>query len=276
MEDLSRIKSRLESLSELDELVGALRSISASRAREAQAAFEGTRAYRNVVTRAMAEVAPLLPDAAEASDRNKESGESCLLLIASENGFVGLFNSRLVERALDVRDPREHLVIVGRRGQITAAENGVADADTFPMTSRISGVTALARRIAKRLAGMSSARIVHAAQKPGANFEVQVRTVLHVPKIPASESASPPILHIPPKELLSHLADEYLFAEIAHALMVSLASENVARMRAMDSASRNIEDTMDKLRRDERVAQQEKTTTEMLDVVTGAEAVEQN
>jgi F-type H+-transporting ATPase subunit gamma len=41
----------------------------------------------------------------------------------------------------------------------------------------------------------------------------------------------------------------------------------------MDAAARNIEKKLDRLRRDERVARQEKTTADMLDVVTGAEAV---
>lgn len=273
MEDLSRIKARLESLGELDELVGALRSISASRSKEAQDAFEGTRAYRNVVTRAMSEVAMLAPQGVEQRPQDEASRRS-LLVITSENGFVGLFNSRLVERAQEVRDPAEDLVVVGRRGQISLAESGVVDAVTFPMTSRITGVTALARRIAKRLSSVAAARIVFAGQKPGATFDIQVKTVLPVPSVPPSESLSPPVVHLPPGELLARLADEYLFAEIAHALMVSLASESVARMRAMDSAARNIEDTIEKLQRDERVARQEQTTTEMLDVVTGAEAVE--
>ena len=67
--------------------------------------------------------------------------------------------------------------------------------------------------------------------------------------------------------------DEYLFAEIAHSLMESFASENSARLAAMDSASRNIDDKLEVLERDARVAWQEETTSDMLDVVTGAEAV---
>ena len=65
MEEQSRIKARLESLGELGELVNVLRSVAASRAREAQQAFEGTRAYKGVVERAIAEVSLLMPEPAD-------------------------------------------------------------------------------------------------------------------------------------------------------------------------------------------------------------------
>ena len=141
------------------------------------------------------------------------------------------------------------------------------------MTSRVQGITTLARRISSELSGFASARIVFATHLSGAAFETIVHTVLPLGETPRLPGAVPPIVHVPPDELLSQLALEYLFAEIAHCLMENLACENMARMRAMNSASRNIEENVDALQRDERVARQEKTTTELLDVVTGAEAV---
>jgi F-type H+-transporting ATPase subunit gamma len=257
-------------MSELGELVGALRSMSASRAREAQEALEGTRSYCEVVERAIAEVSLLLPDGAEAAEKPKSAA---LLVLTSENGFVGPFSSHLIERALDERAPEEKLIICGRRGVVALSERGVADAISFPMTSRVQGVTTLARRIASELSECAAARVVFAKRLPGAAFETSVRTVLPLGKTLDISKDTLPVVHVPPGELLALLALEYLFAEIAHCLMESLACENAARMRAMDSASRNIEENVDALRSEERAARQEKTTTEMLDVVTGAEAV---
>ena len=59
MEQLSRIEARLESLGELGDLVAALRSMAASRVREAQEAQGGTRAFRAVIDRAIGEISPL-------------------------------------------------------------------------------------------------------------------------------------------------------------------------------------------------------------------------
>lgn len=272
MEEQSRIKARLESLGELGELVNVLRSVAASRTREAQQAFEGTRAYKSVVERAIAEVSLLVPKSADRSPANAASGRA-LLVVTSENGFVGLLNSRLIDHALKLKEPDQDLVLVGRRGQIAASERGVANAITFPMTLRVQDVTPLARRIAVRLSGVAWAQAVHARHRPGADFDIVSTPILPMADISANPDGKLPVVHLAPDVLLARLASEYLFAEIAHTLMEALASENGARMRAMDLASRNIDGRIDDLRRDERIARQEKTTTEMLDVVIGAEAV---
>ncbi len=274
MEELSRIEDRLESLGELSELVGALRSMAASRAREAQEASEGTKHYCAIVERGIREISPLAGSpAADSSDAGP--AQDVLVVITSENGFVGGFNNRLVEKALDVRRPGEALFVVGRRGQITASELGVEPQAAFTMSSRRDGVTPLARRIARKLARVASARVVAARPASGAGYEVSVRQVLPLELAQASAAAplDAPIHHLPVAELLEGLASEYLFAELADALMESLASENAARLRTMDAAARNIDERLEKLTRQERVARQEQTTSDMLDVVTGAEAV---
>ena len=273
MEQLSRIEARLESLQELISLVGALRSMAASRSREAQDAFEGTRAYCAMIERTIAEIAPLAPGGAGV----RQSGERILVLITSENGFVGGFNNRLAEHALAAREDGEVLIVVGRRGQIVLGEHGVAPDLPFPMTSHVPGITPLAQRIGARLSDVASARIVFARYRSGAAFDVETRQVLPLSAAdPAAAAlpASPPLHHLPPDRLLSELGMEYLFAEIAHALMESLASENGARLMTMDAAYRNIGDKVEKLKREERAARQEQTTADMLDVVTGAEAVD--
>ncbi|MBW4982732.1 F0F1 ATP synthase subunit gamma [Mameliella sp. CS4] len=272
MEQLSRIESRLESLSELGDLVGALRSMAASRSREAREALAGTRAYCATVEAAIASIAPLEttgPSAAAAD------GSAVLIVLTSENGFVGGFNTRLVERAARVRLDDEQLFLVGRRGQVSADERGLVADHVFGMTSRAGAVTALARRIVALAQGTGAVRVLHADHRPGSAFEIKETRILPLeaarPK--GAKTPEPPIIQMPPQQLLQQLAWEYLFAEIASALMQSLAAENVERLRTMDAASRNIEDRLDTLKRQERVARQEETTADMLDVVVGAEAV---
>lgn len=284
MEDLSRIEARLESLRELGELVRALRSMAAARAREAQGAFDGTRAYRATVERAVAEVSALVPGRSAAGGTGKEDAEGAaaaaaahLLVVTSENGFVGGFNNRLIDAALEAREPGGPLIVVGRRGQTVLAERGVAPDLAVSMTASVSGVTALARRLTARLGSVGRASLVFARYRPGAAFAVETRPVLPLPAPPPEDRpASAPLHHLPPADLLDALAGEYLFAEIADALMESLAAENGARLRTMDAASRNIEDRLETLHRQERAARQEQTTADMIDVVTGAEAVNGN
>ena len=270
MEELARIEAKLQSLSELEELVGALRSMAASRAREAQAAFTGTRSYRETVEGAIAVIAPLVP-----SRPAPGAGEHMLIVVTSENGFVGGFNNRLVERAARLRQEGERLILVGRRGQVAAAERGMEPDRVFGMTSRAGGVTALARRIAAGVKGAGAVRLLYAGHRPGAAFEIEEKPVLPLDEARQKGAVPPvpPLFQLPPETLLERLSWEYLFAEIAAALMESLASENGARLRTMDAAARNIEDRLEKLRREEQMARQEETTADMLDVVIGAEAV---
>lgn len=269
MEQLARIEARLESLSELGELVGALRSMAASRVREAQEALDGTRAFRGIVERAITEIAPL----ASAPEPTGAGGARVLVLVASQNGFVGGFNERLVDEVLSVRDPNETLIVVGRRGETALSGRDIAPDRVFSMTSRAAGVTRLARQIAAQLSDVDTARIVHARHAGGADYAPTIRQVLPLAPDVAVPVGPPPLHHLPPDRLLAALSSEYLFAEVAHALMDSLASENAARLRTMDAASSNIDDRLDKLHRAEHVARQEEMTSDMIDIVTGAEAI---
>lgn len=270
MEDVARIEARLESMAELSELVGALRSMAASRAREAQEASLGTKHYAAIVEKAIRELAPL-----DGASGGAGTAPPVLLVVASENGFVGGFNARLIDASLAARRPGERLVVIGRRGQVVAAERDVDPEEVIGMSSRRDGVTPLARRLALRIAGAASVRIVSARWQNGANHRIEMRSVLPIDLLPGDPNSryDAPLHHLPAGELLDGLAQEYLFAEIADALMESLASENAARLRTMDAASRNIDDRLERLGRERRAARQEQTTSDMLDVVTGAEAV---
>ena len=271
MEDLARIDAQLENLKELGNLIGALRSMAASRARETQEAFARTRAYRKIIEHAISGIAPLV----QVRQLTALKGDSVLIVVGSENGFVGGFNTRLVEFAGKVKRPEEKLLLIGRRCHLTAMEHEVRPDGTFSMASRAQEIATIARRIASDLENVRTARILSARYRPGANFEIAETQVLPLEPETLSDGVGgdAPLHHLPPDKLLESLAHEYLFAELAAALMDSLACENGARLRTMDAASRNIDDRLEKLQRKQRAARQEQTTADMLDVVTGAEAV---
>ena len=271
MEELSRIQSRLESLEELDNLVGALRSMAGVRAGEARTALAGTRTYCAVVEEAIARVAPL---ARVREPGRAEGGAGALVVVTSENGFVGGFNTRLVENALAIRAPGERLLVVGRRGRITANEQGTEPEGDFAMASRATAVTPLARRLARTLEDAVTARLLFARTQGAGDFESVAQDILPPPgpKPEGEPAAAPPLIQIEPELLMARLASEYLFAKLADGLMESLASESLARLKTMDAASRKIEEKVARLQRDAHIAQQEKTTADLLDVIIGSEA----
>lgn len=269
MEQISRIVARRKSLEDLHDLVDALRTMAASQTREASEALAGTRRYRAIVERTIA-CALALPHAAGAADGDGR----VLIALGSEHGFVGGFNQRIVERAAKARRPDERLILVGQRGAMRAGENRLTVDDVLPMTTHVAGIAASARRLADRLGPVREARVVFAAARAGGQSEVVVQTLLPVAPTPVvADTAYPPLHHLPAQDLLDRLFGELLFAECAHALMESLASENGARLHAMEAASRNIGSRLDQLRQQERMVRQEEITADLLEIVSGAEAV---
>ncbi|HSM41309.1 MAG TPA: F0F1 ATP synthase subunit gamma [Afifellaceae bacterium] len=81
-----------------------------------------------------------------------------------------------------------------------------------------------------------------------------------------------PLHHLESVRLLARLGSEYVLAENLHALMEAMASENVERLAVMRAAEDTIDDRLEKLGARERVLRQEEITSELLDIVTGAEA----
>lgn len=156
-----------------------------------------------------------------------------------------------------------------------AAERGLDIDRSFPMATHVGGVLAVTRRVAGYLTAVSSADVVYGSYRNNGSFEAETRRIL--PLDPAllvgSGSRSPPLHHLAPDALLRRLASEYLFAEITRAVMESLASENHARLLVMETADHNIGDKLDELRRQEHALRQETITEELLDVVTGSEAI---
>jgi F-type H+-transporting ATPase subunit gamma len=275
MEQLPRLKARISSLHELHDLIRALRMLAAVHVKEAQAALQGIRGFVGVMEDAIAEGAALLRDADGQDAAVSSADASVLIVVCSEHGFVGALNERLLDLTAAEQEAGQKLVVIGRRGAILAAERDIKVDRSFPMATHVGGVLGVTRSVAEYLTAVSTADIVYGSYRSSAHSEAEKRSIL--PLDPAlfvgSARRSSPLHHLAPEALLRRLASEYLFAEITRAVMESLASENGARLRVMESADHNINDKLDELRRQEHSLRQEAITEELLDVVTGSEAV---
>ena len=83
-----------------------------------------------------------------------------------------------------------------------------------------------------------------------------------------------PLHNLPPRPLLEKLMAEYVFALLTEAAVESIATENAARFAAMESAHDNVEKKLSGLEKDARQARQTEITSELLDLITGAEAMQ--
>ena len=274
MEQLSHLKERISSLQDLGGLIRALRALSASHVQEAQSALTGIQSYVETVEDAVVQGVDLLPGAKPPARIDGKPKTDVVIAVCSEHGFVGAFNERLLDEAAG-RLTQADLAVIGNRGAMLAEERHIEMAWTVPMATDVAGVLRVARHAADHLAQATHVTILYAAYRPGGNYDIVAKDILPLaPDLLARAGRkSPPLHHLKPEKLLERLAEEYLFAEITHAIMQSLASENGARLHVMESADRNIDDKLHGLRRDERAQRQEAITAELLDVVVGVEAI---
>ncbi len=278
MEELIRLKSRIESLGELQTLFSAMQAMSAARVQEAKAALGGIRRYAAVVEGAISEAAGLRPASRGRLPETELPPSGALVLICAEHGFAGAFNRLLLQRARAELKAHERLGIVGRRGASLAEEHGLRPTWTLAMTTHVSGVIEVARRVAAQLTQAASVRLIFARYQSGGRFEVGVRQVIPIdPRLlEASGAQAPPLHHLDPQLLVQRLIEEHLFADLVLAMMESLASENGARLQVMKAADRNIDDKLNDLTRRARDVRQQAITSELLDIVTGTEAILQS
>jgi F-type H+-transporting ATPase subunit gamma len=280
MQRASEVQARIHSLRELGDVVGALRSVSAARVQQAHAVLDSVRQYTAIIRDALSEAArgaalPPQPDA------TAEAG-GFVIAFGAEHGFVGGFNDRVLDHAAIQRKKRDELLVVGSRCVLGANERRDPVSWSCAMATQVGGIDDIALRIAERLGqpgghgDVERVILVYTRSSGGPTWRIVTETLLPFdiqPYLPRGMDRPIALSNLEPRALLDGLIAELLFAQLAHAATESFASENAARLAAMESAADNVEGKLDDLGRVERELRQEEITTELLDIVTGAEAI---
>lgn len=279
-ERLPDVQTRLQTLHELQEIVGAMRAMAVVRVQEALAGLEGTRAYAQVVGEAIAEALPLLPDAPESPAAAAQASSGVVLFMA-EHGFTGGFNDELADAAQAEIEAGAALFVIGSRGRSLVEERGVTPAWATDMATHAGTVADTARRIAGALyqslgrGRLTVVEMLYFRHQGGGRRALERQSLVPVDlgRFPPPCSVFPPLVNLAPRALIGSLTEEYVFAQLAHAAMESFASENGARLAAMQSAREKLDQRLLELRALEGRLRQEQITGELLEIVTGTEAV---
>ncbi|MBV8166654.1 MAG: F0F1 ATP synthase subunit gamma [Alphaproteobacteria bacterium] len=273
------LQAHVTSMGELRDIVGAMRSLAGMRIQEAHRVVPAVRRYAAATVDAVATALLLIGDADPAPSHNP--GPGAIVLCAAEHGFVGGFNERLVDVAQRARGRGDVLFIVGSRGAAIAAERGLRAAWWSPMATRPVATLETIRRLTTELyrhvtaGGVARIEVIYSKYRQGTVPTIERQRLLPLdPAVLApSQTAAPPLHNLAPPVLLEKLMAEYVFARLTEAAVESIASENAARFSAMEAAHENVSKKLDHLRQQARQARQEEVTTELLDVITGAEAL---
>jgi len=279
MTRLVEVEARIGNMAGLLEVVGAMRSLAGMRLREAQLALPAARRYAQTISSAITAVLTALREIPEPAGRPEQRA---IVLYAAEHGLVGAFTDRLIATVQSAASPTDALFVLGSRAASIAAERGIPVAWTAPMGARPANIPETVRRLTEELyeriahGNISRVDLVYAAHGGPASAAIQQRTLFPLDRasLATGTRGHSPLGNLTPGTLLEQLTAEYVFALLAEAALESLASENSARFSAMSAARENASRKLDTLRAMAREIRQAEITTELLDVVTGTQALE--
>jgi F-type H+-transporting ATPase subunit gamma len=277
------LATRIASLDELLNVVSAIRAIAASQMQQALRSLEPIRRYSETIQAALSDAATMLPsdDTVAPAPTPAKSG---LIVFCAEHGLCGGFNEQPLKAAAQTvadRTGRTVLIVVGSRGAQVGRERGLNPDIVLPMATHCAGVTAAAGRVATELYRMFSdgriagVEVIYArfADSQFSRLEQHRLLPLEMPVLEKPSPVTPPLINLRPRQLFDDIVGEYFFAALENAAMQSFFSENSARFRTMEAAHQNIGNKSKELTALARRLRQEIITTEILDLISGAEAL---
>ena len=277
------LRRRIRSVRSTQQLTRAMKMVYAAKLRRSQAAVLEARPYadaldgvlRSLAGQAGASRHPLLVERPERS--------VTLVVVAGDKGLCGAFNSNILREAGALlwggRWEKVDLVLVGRRGIDFFRRRGVAAVAVFP--DLMKGVTAAgAHEVASLLAGRFESGATDAVYLLYNRFrsimrqEVTLQRLLPVERARAAEGAgAAPLLEPSPQALVGAILPRYVEFQVLRSLLDSQAAEHAARMTAMDAASKNAAEMIDRLTLTYNRARQASITKELIEIVSGAQAL---
>jgi len=280
---LAHVEARIETVDKLSAVISAMRGIAASRAQEARGHLDSIRTYADTIGAAIGQALAFLPEAGAPPAAHGGGGGRAIVVLCAEQGFAGAFNRRVLDAASAAMEAasgeRHDLLIVGSRGLPAADEAGLEAAWSTPMISHPAQAGALAGRITEaiyeRLArgGISEVSVIHTLPGPPGEDDILDKRLVpfDFSRFPVARHTIQPLVTLPPQRLFAQLAEEYVFAELSEAVILSFAAENEARMRAMIAAHDNVSETLTDLVASARRLRQEEITNEIIELATGSQ-----
>jgi F-type H+-transporting ATPase subunit gamma len=295
MATLKELRIRIRSVRSTQKITSAMKMVAASRLRRAQEQAEAARPYATRMERMLASLAANLKGMANAPRLLAGTGSDAvhLLVVAtSDRGLAGGFNASILRetrrtvRALQGAGKTVKLLTIGRKGRDSLRR----DLARLILESRIDvgrpsltfeQVRAIADRVlALFAAGEFDACTIIYNRFRSAMTQVVTRQQL-IPFAPpegatsAAAATKGAIYEFEPEEaeILSELLPRNLAVQLFTALLENAASEQGARMTAMDNATRNAGDMIDRLTVTLNRSRQAAITKELIEIISGAEAL---
>ena len=279
------IKSRIRSMESTKQITKAMDMVAASKLRGAQDRAVSSRPYFETLYATMNDIADSTMDFVSPYLTKKE-GKTLFIVIAGDRGLAGGYNNNIVKLIAGneaLTPEKTRVYAIGRKGRDGLAEKGYEIAEDYSEVIDEPAYQDAADLTKELLAAFGRGEIgeIYLAYTSFKN------TVVHIPKLikllpftmeESGESEAlkaEALMNYEPseEEVLDMIIPKYMSSLIFGALQEAVASENGARMTAMDSATNNAEEMLGKLELQYNRARQGSITQELTEIIAGANAI---
>ena len=291
MASLKELKGRINSVKSTQKITKAKQMVAAAKLRKAQSAAEAARPYAERLAKVMGSLASRVAgqDNAPLLLRGTGSDQRHLLVVVNtDKGLCGGLNSNIVKeakaqaRALAAAGKQVSFYLVGRKGRAPIRRD-YPDAlgGGFDTSAVRTPGFAEAEAIANELVAMFDAgkfdvaHLIAPVFKSALSQDPVTVQLLPVPAPAQAAGASDATVEYEPseEEILEELLPRYVRTQLFGALLEREASEHGASMTAMDNATRNAGELINKLTIQYNRSRQAAITTELIEIIAGAEAL---
>lgn len=292
MANLKEVRNRISSVKSTKQITNAMKMVAAARLRKAQNAILTMRPYAAKLQEIMQDVGESLEASAEnVFTTNREPNKVLILVITSNRGLCGAFNINVVKRAVELlndefsqqyQSGNVDLFCIGKKGAdfLKTRQYPVKEIETEIFSKLdFETVTPIAERLMQEYQKGEYDRIV-LIYNQFKNAAIQVLQTEQYLPIAANNGETQQkttkvdyIFEPGKKEILHELIPKTLKIQLYKALLDSLAAENGARMTAMHKATDNATELIKELNLTYNKARQAAITNEILEIVSGAEAL---
>jgi len=294
MASLKDLRLRIASVKSTRKITSAMKMVAASKLRRAQQAAEAARPYAERIERVLGALAAASAGSQGAPKLLSGTGKSDVHLVivaTADRGLCGGFNSNIIRDARRLinqlqRDGKTvKIVTIGRKARdILRREHGRLYVESYEGLGRKGLVFAEVNKVADKVIDLFDtgefdvATVVYNKFKSAISQEVTRQQLVPFP-VPEAKAEDVGVLkatyEFEPSEegILTELLPRNLAVQLFRALLENAASEQGARMTAMDNATRNAGDMINRLTLTYNRSRQAQITKELIEIISGAEAL---
>ncbi len=291
MATLREIRGRINSIRSTEKITRAMKMVAAVKFRKAQENVVSARPYAKKIAEILKSLIPTVSNLENELLKEREVKRVCLVVVTSDRGFAGPFNTNLIKEAENLINGKyaeyynSHNLTLFTLGKKSFDYFSKRNYDVF---ARYVGIFdrlefSSARKVVTDILGgyldgkFDKVSVIYNEFKSAAQSKIVEEQFLPILSIDDtegnSENVSDFIFEPAAKEIIDYLLPKHLNTQIWRIMLESYASEQAARMMAMESATSNANDLIKSLNLIYNKARQAAITKELLEVVSGAEAL---